>query len=298
MANLRDIRRRIKSVKNTRQITRAMQLVSSSKMKRAQDSAIAGRPYALLLADLLDTVGQKLDLSGVTISHPFFEKREVKTRGILVLSTDKGLCGALNSNLFRKIVEEVKGDAKFIAVGRKATQFVSRSQRDLVADFTISDKAVFSELRPMLKMLIDAYKSGEVDTIEVAYPRFVNVMVQEPMIRSLLPIVDLQEVLESLKERFANLTSLEARGDTREMVFEPSAEAVLEALPELYVKVIIHQMVLESRAAEYSARMVAMKAATDNATTLVDDLTLDYNKARQAAITQEILEIAASASAQ
>ena len=150
----------------------------------------------------------------------------------------------------------------------------------------------------MLKLLIDAYKKGEVDTIEVAYPRFVNVMVQEPMIRSLLPIVDLQEVLESLKERFANLTSLEARGDTREMVFEPSAEAVLDALPELYVKVIIHQMVLESRAAEYSARMVAMKAATDNATTLVDDLTLDYNKARQAAITQEILEIAASASAQ
>jgi len=298
MANLRDIRRRIKSVKNTRQITRAMQLVSSSKMKRAQDAAIAGRPYALLLADLLDTVGEKLDLSGVTISHPFFEKREVKTRGILVLSTDKGLCGALNSNLFRKITEEVKGSAKFVAVGRKATQFVSRSQRDLVADFTISDKAEFSELRPMLKLLIDAYKKGEVDTIEVAYPRFVNVMVQEPMIRSLLPIVDLREVLESLKERFADLTSLDARSDTREMVFEPSAEAVLEALPELYVKVIIHQMVLESRAAEYSARMVAMKAATDNATTLVDDLTLDYNKARQAAITQEILEIAASASAQ
>ena len=298
MANLRDIRRRIKSVKNTRQITRAMQLVSSSKMKRAQDAAIAGRPYALLLADLLDTVGEKLDLSGVTISHPFFQKREVKTRGILLLSTDKGLCGALNSNLFRKVAEEVKGAAKFVTVGRKATQFVSRSQRDLVADFTISDKAEFSELRPMLKLLIDAYKKGEVDTIEVAYPRFVNVMVQEPMIRSLLPIVDLQEVLESLKERFADLTSLDARSDTREMVFEPSAEAVLEALPELYVKVIIHQMVLESRAAEYSARMVAMKAATDNATTLVDDLTLDYNKARQAAITQEILEIAASASAQ
>jgi F-type H+-transporting ATPase subunit gamma len=298
MANLRDIRRRIKSVKNTRQITRAMQLVSSSKMKRAQDAAIAGRPYALLLADLLDTVGEKLDLSGVTISHPFFEKREVKTRGILVLSTDRGLCGALNSNLFRKITEEVKGDAKFIAVGRKATQFVSRSKRDLVADFTISDQAEFSELRPMLKLLIDAYKNGEVDTVEVAYPRFVNVMVQEPMIRSLLPIVDLQEVLDSIKERFTNLTSLEARSDTREMVFEPSAEVVLEALPELYVKVIIHQMLLESRAAEYSARMVAMKAATDNATTLVDDLTLDYNKARQAAITQEILEIAASASAQ
>ena len=297
MANLRDIRRRIKSVKNTRQITRAMQLVSSSKMKRAQDAAVAGRPYALLLADLLDTVGENLDLSGATISHSFFEKRDVKTRGILILSTDKGLCGALNTNLFRKIVEEVKGTAKFITVGRKATQFVSRSGRGLVADFNISDKAAFSELRPMLKLLIDAYKNGEVDTIEIAYPSFVNVLVQEPVIQSLLPIVDLREVLEQLKKLVSNLSSLDARSDSREMVFEPSASAVLDALPELYIKVIVHQLLLESRAAEYCARMVAMKAATDNASTLIEDLTLDYNKARQAAITQEILEIAASASA-
>ena len=297
MANLRDIRRRIKSVKNTRQITRAMQLVSSSKMKRAQDAAVAGRPYALLLADLLDTVGENLDLSGATISHSFFEKRDVKTRGILILSTDKGLCGALNTNLFRKIVEEVKGTAKFITVGRKATQFVSRSGRGLVADFNISDKAAFSELRPMLKLLIDAYKNGEVDTIEIAYPSFVNVLVQEPVIQSLLPIVDLREVLEQLKKLVSNLSSLDARSDSREMVFEPSASAVLDALPELYIKVIVHQLLLESRAAEYCARMVAMKAATDNASTLIEDLTLDYNKARQAAITEEILEIAASASA-
>ena len=165
MANLRDIRRRIKSVKNTRQITRAMQLVSSSKMKRAQDAAVAGRPYALLLADLLDTVGEKLDLTGAAIAHPFFEKREIKTRGILILSTDKGLCGPLNTNLFRKIVDEVKGEAKFITVGRKATQFISRSKRDLIADFTVSDKAAFSEIRPMLKLMIDAFLSGEIDTI-------------------------------------------------------------------------------------------------------------------------------------
>ena len=298
MGNLRDIRRRIKSVKNTRQITRAMQLVSSSKMKRAQDAAVAGRPYALLLADLLDTVGEKLDLSGASIDHPFFEKRKVKTRGILILSTDKGLCGPLNSNLFRKIADEVKGDAKFVAVGRKATQFVSRSKRDLLADFTISDKAEFSELRPVLKLLIDAYLGGKIDTIEVAYPSFVNVLVQEPVIQSLLPIVDLSEVLEQLNKRVSGEDDLlAARKDRREMAFEPSAEAVLEELPGLYVKVIIHQLLLESRAAEHSARMVAMKAATDNASNLVDDLTLDYNKARQAAITQEIVEITAAASA-
>jgi len=298
MANLRDIRRRIKSVKNTRQITRAMQLVSSSKMKRAQDAAVAGRPYALLLADLLDTVGEKLDLSGAAISHPFFEKREVKTRGILILSTDKGLCGPLNTNLFRKVVDEVKGDAKFITVGRKATQFVARSKRALIADFTVSDKANFKELRPMLKHLIDSFLKGEIDTIEVAYPSFVNVLVQEPVIQSLLPIVDLREVLDQLKKRVAGENDiLAARSDKREMVFEPSAEEVLGQLPDLYVKVIIHQLLLESRAAEYSARMVAMKSATDNASNLVDDLTLDYNKARQAAITQEILEIAAAAAA-
>jgi ATP synthase, F1 gamma subunit len=296
MSNLRDIRRRIKSVKNTRQITRAMQLVSSSKMKRAQDAAVAGRPYALLLAALLDTVGEKLELSGVSIQHPFFEKREPNTRGILVLSTDKGLCGPLNTNLFRKIADQVAGSAKFVAVGRKATQYISRTKRDLMADFTISDKAGFGEIRPMLKLLTEAYLRGEIDTIEVAYPSFVNVLVQEPVIQPLLPIVDLREVLEQLKKRVKGEESmLSARSDAREMTFEPTAEAVLNELPGLYVNVIIHQLLLESRAAEYCARMVAMKAATDNASNLVDDLTLDYNKARQAAITQEILEISAAA---
>lgn len=294
MANLRDIRRRIKSVKNTRQITRAMQLVSSSKMKRAQDAAVAGRTYALLLADLLDTVSEKLNLADTKIEHPFFEKRTVKTRGILVMSTDKGLCGPLNTNLFRKIIDEVKNDAKFVTVGRKAKQFISRTGRNLFADFSISDKVVFSEIRPLLKLLTDAYASGEIDTIEIAYPSFVNVLVQEPVIQSLLPIVGLEEVLDQLKKRVADLPSLEARNDSREMTFEPSVESVLSELPGLYVKVIIHQLLLESRAAEHCARMVAMKAATDNASTLVDDLTLDYNKARQAAITQEILEIAAA----
>ena len=297
MANLRDIRRRIKSVKNTRQITRAMQLVSSSKMKRAQEAAVAGRSYALLLADLLDTVNEKLNLADTEIKHPFFEKREIKTRGILVLSTDKGLCGPLNTNLFRKIIDEIKSKARFVTVGRKAKQFISRTRRDLFADFSISDRVAFSEIRPMLKLLLDAYRDGEIDTIEVAYPSFVNVLIQEPVIQPLLPIVRLQEVLDHLNKRVANLPSLEARNDSREMLFEPSVESVLDELPDLYVKVIVHQLLLESRAAEHCARMVAMKAATDNASTLVDDLTLDYNKARQAAITQEILEIAAASAA-
>ena len=294
MANLRDIRRRIKSVKNTRQITRAMQLVSSSKMKRSQDAAVAGRPYALLLADMLDTAGEKLMLADTKIEHPFFEKRTVKTRGILVLSPDRGLCGPLNTNLFRKIADEIKGDAKFITIGRKGKQFISRTKRNLFADFPISDKVEFAEIRPMLKLLVDTYKKGEIDTIEVAYPSFVNVLVQEPIIQSLLPITGLQEVVEQLKKRVVDLPSIETRSDSREMLFEPSVDTVLGTLPDLYIKVIIHQLLLESRAAEHCARMVAMKTATDNASTLIDDLTLDYNKARQTAITQEILEIAAA----
>lgn len=294
MANLRDIRRRIKSVKNTRQITRAMQLVSSSKMKRAQDNALAGRPYALLLADLLNTVSEKLKQSGAEITHPFFAKREVKTRGIVIISTDKGLCGPLNSNLFRTVVDEVKGDAKFITIGRKATQYISRSKRDLLADFSISDDATYAELRPLLKLALDAFLAGEIDTIEFAYPRYINVLVQEPTIRQILPVNNLDDILEEIKERFGDFNSEAAQGDQREMVFEPSVEDILEDLPDQFVKIAAHQFLLEGRASEHCARMVAMKAATDNASKLVDDLTLEYNKARQAAITQEILEIAAA----
>ncbi|PDH30902.1 MAG: ATP synthase F1 subunit gamma [Puniceicoccaceae bacterium MED-G30] len=294
MANLRDIRRRIKSVKNTRQITRAMQLVSSSKMKRAQDSAMAGRSYAHLLADLLNTVSDKLRLSGAEISHPYFQKREVKTRGVIVYSTDKGLCGPLNANLLRKIVLEVKGPAKFITVGRKATQAIARSGRDLLADFTITDDAGFNELRPLLRLALDAFNNGEIDTVELAYPRYVNVLVQEPVIRKLLPVLDLDDILEQINSQVGETAEASTSTDSRQMVFEPSVDDILEGLPDLYVKILAHQYLLEARASEHCARMVAMKAATDNASKLVDDLTLEYNKARQAAITQEILEIAAA----
>ena len=297
MANLRDIRRRIKSVKNTRQITRAMQLVASSKMKRAQESAMAGRPYAALLAELLETVERRMRERDLVIPHPFFEKREVKNRGLIVFSTDKGLCGPLNSNLFRKIVDEVKEPAKFIAVGRKAAQFISRTQRDLLADFTISDKVEFAEIRPMLQFVIKAFMEGEIDTIEIVYPHFVNVLVQEPAIYQLLPVHDIADALTELRKMAGIDPDPKKRIDDRPMLFEPDVAAILEKLPELYLRAIVHQLLLESRAAEYSARMVAMKAATDNASDLVDDLTLDYNKARQAAITQEILEIAAASAA-
>ena len=296
MANLRDIRRRIKSVKNTRQITRAMQLVSSSKMKRAQDSAIAGRPYSLILANMLNTVSNAYKISGETIEHPFFQAREVKRRGIIMLSSDKGLCGPLNTNLFRLITEEVKGDASFFSVGKKGAQFIQREGLDLEVAYEISDKAETNEVSPLVEAAIEAYKSGKVDTLEIAYPSFINVLIQKPVIMPLLPILDLETLLEQLKNKIKGKSEL-AIEDSRAIAFEPSPVEILEQLPDLYVNFMIYQMILESRASEYSARMVAMKAATDNASKLVDSLTLDYNKARQAAITQEILEIAAASAA-
>lgn len=293
MANLRDIRRRIKSVKNTRQITRAMQLVASSKMKRAQDTALAGRPYASLLVDLLDTLRVELAARELKVSHPLVGSREVNCRGILVFSTDKGLCGPLNTNLFRRISDEVTTPAKFGAVGRKAAQFLQRTQRQVLGEFIVSDQVSYAEVAPIVARMIDAYMSGEVDTVEILFPAYRNILLQEPTFFPLLPIADFDKVLSVLRS-FAGGT-FERPAERREMLFEPSLEEVLRDLPALYAKEVVHQLLLESKASEYSARMVAMKAATDNATNLVDDLTLDYNKARQAAITQEIVEIAAAA---
>ncbi len=296
MANLRDIRRRIKSVKNTRQITRAMQLVSSSKMKRAQDAALAGRPYALILADMLDTVSQSFKDSGNEIEHPFFNERPVKKRGILLLATDKGLCGPLNTNLFRSIIDSVKEDAVFYTVGRKGAQFIKRAGLELRQAYEVSDKVEGEEFIPIVEALVEAFKSGQVDTIEVAYPNFINVLVQEPLIQPVLPISNLEDTLKQLKSKIKGYTD-EANEENREIIFEPSPQNILDDLPSLYLRFMVYQLILESRASEYSARMVAMKAATDNASKLVDTLTLDYNKARQAAITQEILEIAAASAA-
>lgn len=296
MANLRDIRRRIKSVKNTRQITRAMQLVSSSKMKRSQDAALAGRPYAYVLAEMLNTVSESFKTSGNEIEHSFFKPRPVQKRGILILSTDKGLCGPLNSNLFRMVVESVDGEALYFTVGRKGAQFVKRAGLDLKQAFEVSDKVETSEFIPIVETLVQSYENGAIDTIEIAYPNFINVLVQKPVIQPILPILDLDTVLEQLKSKIKGFTE-DISQESREIAFEPSPNEILSQLPSLYLRFMVSQLILESKASEYSARMVAMKSATDNASKLVDALTLDYNKARQAAITQEILEIAAASAA-
>ncbi len=286
MASTRDIRRRIKSVKNTRQITKAMELVAASKMKKAQQAALAGRAYAQLMAKMLARLAPRL----AEVQHPFLIQREIKVRGILLVTTDKGLCGPLNANLF-KLVAEIKTPAKYYAIGRKGSQFLARNKRDLVADFHVSDKLAFNEVKVVVELMVKAYLAGEIDTIEVIYPRFKNTLVQESQIRPVLPLASLAEFLAHAQAEAGSMTP---STDDREMLFEPDAADVLEALIPFYVNRHIYQLVLSARASEHSARMVAMKTAKDNATKLLGDLTLEYNKARQAAITAEILEISAA----
>ena len=287
MPSTRDIRRRIKSVKNTRQITKAMELVAASKMKKAQQIALAGRPYANLLSEVLAALVDGIE----DASHPFLVQREVKTRGILLVTTDKGLCGPLNANVF-KLVAEIKTPAKFYAIGRKGAQFLVRTKRAMVGDFQVHDRVPFSEVKVVAEFMIKQYLEGEIDTIEVLYPRFKNTLVQTPTSHPVLPLRSLKDFLDQLSEDAGGVR--EPSTDKREVLFEPSTRHVLNALLPFYVDHQIHQMVLSAKASEHSARMVAMKTAKDNATELLGDLTLEYNKARQAAITQEILEIAAA----
>jgi len=285
MASTRDIRRRIKSVKNTRQITKAMELVAASKMKKAQQAALAGRPYTQLMASMLATLAHRVEES----QHPFLVERPVRTRGILLVTTDKGLCGPLNANLF-KLVTDIKAPAKFYVVGRKGAQFISRTKRDMVADFPVTDRVAFNEVKVAAEFMVKHFLEGIIDTIEVIYPRFKNTLVQEPTLRPVLPLANLQEFVGHAQAEAGHAKA----ADTREMLFEPNAQEVLEALLPFYVNRHLYQLVLSAKASEHSARMVAMKTAKDNATKLLGDLTLEYNKARQAAITQEILEIAAA----
>ncbi len=277
-ANTRDIRRRIKSVKNTAQITKAMQMVAASKMRKAQQLAIDGRPYAQLLNRISAAVNA---VSGDT-KHPLLQQREVKKELVIIISTDKGLCGALNTNLLREAAKFDGEKTEFIAAGRKAAQWAGRSRKKMIAEFHLKDTPSFVETKVISKMAIEKFLDGSVDKVSVLVTRFVNTLTQEPVVFQLLPV----SALPVNKD-------LEAAGEKGgvDVVFEPSAAAVLDALLPYYAHFAIYRAVVEARAAEHSARMVAMKNATDNAKGLIKDLTLEYNKIRQASITTELLEI-------
>jgi len=281
MANLRDIRRRIKSVKNTAQITKAMQMVAASKMRKAQQAAISGRDYAQLMNRVIVSLRDAVDPS----THPLLDRRERKKELVLLLSTDKGLCGGLNTNLFREAMAFDVDSTLFVSVGRKGTQFLARTKRKMIADFPLRDHPNFLETKSISKFCIEKFLDGSVDKVTVLFSRFVNTLSQTPTAMPLLPLTSFEEI--GLTNQYEEVHSLEGG-----IQFEPNAGDVLNAILPTYVHFGVYQTLLGTRASEQSARMVAMKSATDNAKNIVKDLTLEYNKARQASITKEILEIA------
>jgi F-type H+-transporting ATPase subunit gamma len=284
-----DIRRRITSVKNTAQITKAMQLVAASKMKKAQDQATSGRAYA----DLLNKVLVNLREQTSEEEHPLLEEREGGRELVLLITTDKGLCGALNTNLLRMVTEQCDADAGFVTVGSKGRQAVARLKRDLIADFHVKDPVHFSETKQVSKFVIQQFVAGNFNRVKVGFTNFINTISQEAMFETLLPIrpIDLGR-----DKAYVGMGGDQPESEAGDIPgggyeFEPDASGVLDTVVPQYVNYEIYQMTLESRASEHSSRMVAMKSATDNAEQLVKDLTLEYNKVRQAAITNELLEI-------
>jgi F-type H+-transporting ATPase subunit gamma len=287
MPNTRDIRRRIKSVGSTAQITRAMQMVAASKMRKAQQAALAGRPYAALINDVLAKAAARTEVFG----HPLMEKRAVKRRAVILVSTDRGLCGALNGNLFREAVKFDGHTTTFITAGKKAAQFIARTKRSFAAEFTYKDMPQFDESRAISKFAQDLFLKGEVDEVDILFTNFISTLIQQPKAVPFLPIGKIEAVQAGRGE--AQTEESPAKSTTPDVFeFEPDETTVLGALLPHSLNLHVHQILLEARASEHSARMVAMKNATDNAQQLIKGLTLEYNKLRQSNITNELLEIA------
>ncbi|MGZ4966342.1 MAG: ATP synthase F1 subunit gamma [Chthoniobacterales bacterium] len=279
MANTQDIRRRIRSIRNTAQITKAMQMVAASKMRKAQQQALSGRSYAGLMNRVLVSLQQRTDHK----LHPLLQVREVKKELVIVLSTDKGLAGPLNTNLLREAVNFDAAKTAYVVAGRKARQFLGRARRELLADFELKDAPSFVETKPIAQYAVERFLLGDVDRVSVLYTHFINTINQKAIVRTLLPISSF------------DVSQAEAPAPSGDpmigYIFEPSAEGVLDVMLPYYLQYQVFQMVLDARASEHSSRMVAMKNATDNAHQFIKDLTLEYNKMRQASITTELLEI-------
>ena len=285
MASTREIRRRIKSIRSTAQITKAMQMVAASKMRKAQQAAIDVRPFIRLVYRI-----QRRAVTRVAdFAHPLLEVRPVRKRLVILVSSDKGLCGALNSNLFRLVGRYDHRSTVFITAGRKAAQFVARTRRQLVADFPYGDTPRFAEARAIAAMARDLFLKGEVEEVILVATRFVNTLTQQPVAIEYLPVGEITglRIPGGIAETEEGVTE-----DTTEFRFEPDPESILSYLLGHYLNVLLYTVLLNAKASEQSARMVSMKSATDNANTMIKDLTLHYNKLRQGAITQELLEIA------
>jgi F-type H+-transporting ATPase subunit gamma len=282
VASQRDIRRRIQSSKNIKQITRAMQFVAASKLKRAQDATLQARPYSTKLDELLADLATVL--SGE--DHPLLVRREGGKRLIVLITTDRGLAGALNTNTIRFAAQQITGnggDLTVVTVGRKGRDAMRRARVPLEAHFEgYGERPSFADVLPLARLVTDDYLAGTYDRVDIVYSRFVSTLVQRPSMDELLPITPHEDTAGIPGNQF---------------IFEPQAGAVLEQLLPRYVATRIFQAVLESKASEESSRMVAMKNATENAEELIEDLTLAYNKVRQSNITREMIEIASGAQA-
>jgi F-type H+-transporting ATPase subunit gamma len=290
MAGSKEIRTKIKSVQNTRKITKAMEMVAASKMRKAQERMRQSRPYG----DKIRNIAAHLAHANPEYKHPFLVKREgVKDVGAIVVTSDKGLCGALNTNVLRLItgktrdLQEAGAKVQFTAIGDKGFSFLQRVKASIVSHVTgMGDRPHLDKLIGPLKVQVDAYNEGRIGTLFVVYTRFINTMKQEPVIEQLLPLP-----ADRLKE-----DSRAARANW-DYLYEPDAKVVLDQLLRRYLESIIYGALAENIASEQSARMVAMKAASDNASSVIDQLTLVYNKSRQAAITKELSEIVGGAAA-
>jgi len=282
MNSPRDLRRRIKSVSSTAQITKAMQMVAASKMRKAQDAALVGRPFVRLLYRIQRAATVRMR----DFQHPLLEVRPVQKRAVILIGADKGLCGSLNSNLFRLASQFDPKSTMFIAAGKKAAQFVARTQRALVAEFQYADSPRFPEARAIATCARDLFLKKEVDQVLIVTTRFINTLSQQALALEFLPVGEIKAL------RVPGVESETLESDTSETLFEPNAEVVLGYMLSHYLDIYVYQTLLNAKASEQSARMISMKNATDNADSLIRDLTLEYNKLRQGNITRELLEIA------
>jgi F-type H+-transporting ATPase subunit gamma len=285
MAGAKEIRNKIRSIRNTQKITKAMEMVAASKMRKAQDRMNEARPYA----EKIRNVVSHLAHAHPEYKHPFTIEREAKRVGYIIVSTDRGLCGGLNINLFRTAINDMSQwndknvEMDFAIIGSKALGFFKRMSANIVSEASnLGDKPEVMDLIGAVKVMLDAYDEGKIDRLFLLYNEFVNTMTQSPQVRQLLPMPPSGD--EELKHHW-------------DYLYEPDAKEVLDVLMDRYIESLVYQGVVENVACEMAARMIAMKAASDNAGTIIDELQLAYNKARQAAITQEISEIVGGAAA-
>lgn len=291
MASGKEIRTKIKSVQNTRKITKAMEMVAASKMRRAQERMRAARPYA----EKVRNIAAHLGAANPEYRHPFLVRRDpIRSVGIILVTTDKGLCGGLNTNILRALINRLKEyqeqgiRVQATAFGNKGFSFLTRLGVPIVSHAVfLGDKPSLQQLIGPIKLQLDAYMRGEIDALYIAYTHFVNTMKQDPLLETLLPLP---------QERLSQ-TAEEKQNYQWDYLYEPSAQAVVDELLTRYVETLIYQAVVENLASEQSARMVAMKSASDNAKKVIDELQLTYNKARQASITKELSEIVGGAAA-